>query len=149
LNAHVLDSGAAPVHVAPQSAIGACDLDFSTLVTEANLRRLVFIAELWQAKSLISRQTSFFAPIKHLALVDPAIRASLREDAGTLHLDLVSSSLALLVEVSLAGCDTVFSDNYFNLPAGREVNLSCPLPAGWTLNKAEKALSIRSVIDTY
>jgi beta-mannosidase len=147
-DAQVLDSGAAPVHVAPQSATNVCDLDFATLVAGDNLRRLVFIAELAN-RELDFPPDSFFAPIKHLALVDPAIRASLREEAGTLHIDLVSSSLALLVEVSLAGCDTVFSDNYFNLPAGREVNLSCPLPAGWTLNKAKKALSIRSVIDTY
>ena len=58
-------------------------------------------------------------------------------------------SLALLVEVSLADADVVFSDNYFNIPAGRTVRVTCPLPAGWTLDKARKALQLRSVYDSF
>ncbi|MBK5108898.1 MAG: hypothetical protein JJE12_12245, partial [Anaerolineales bacterium] len=62
---------------------------------------------------------------------------------------LNSQSLALLVELSLADADVVFSDNYFNLPAGRPTKISCPLPDGWTLDTAKKALRVRSVYDSF
>jgi beta-mannosidase len=62
---------------------------------------------------------------------------------------LISHSLALLVEVSFPGTDIVFSDNYFNLPAGRPSQVSCPLPADWTLKKAKKEIRIGSVYDSY
>jgi beta-mannosidase len=63
--------------------------------------------------------------------------------------EMVSHSLALLVEVSLNGADVVFSDNYFNLPPGRPIQISCPLPTGWTLSKVQKEIRICSVYDSY
>ena len=56
---------------------------------------------------------------------------------------------ARLVELSFDGADVVFSDNYFDLPAGRVVTISCPLPQGWTLAQARAALKIRSVYDSF
>ena len=64
-------------------------------------------------------------------------------------MELEARSLARLVEVLLEGADVVFTDNYFDLPAGRTVTISCPLPAGWTLEQAQAALKIRSVYDLY
>jgi beta-mannosidase len=57
--------------------------------------------------------------------------------------------LARLVELSLDGVDVIFSDNYFDLPAGRSVTVSCPLPAGWTAARAAAALQTRSVYASY
>jgi beta-mannosidase len=45
--------------------------------------------------------------------------------------------------------DVVFSDNYFDLPAGQTVTVTCPLPEGWTLEQARKALQVRSLYDSY
>jgi beta-mannosidase len=145
----VLDSGKVPVTAAPQTALKVCSLDFTERVLDDNIRSLVFIADLWKGDKLESRQTTGFAPIKHLSLLDPRIRSKLSVEKGRLHIDLISRSLALLVEVSLAGTDVVFSDNYFNLPAGRTVRVSCPLPSGWTLSKAKKAFRLYSVFDSY
>ncbi len=145
----VLTSGQAPVKVAPQASTLVCKLDFSDQITDDNLRKLVFIAELWQGDQFVTRQTAYFAPIKHLSLTDPAITVNMQSQDGELIVELTSHSLALLVEVSLNGADVVFSDNYFNLPAGRSIQISCPLPAGWTLSKAQKEICIRSVYDSY
>ncbi len=144
-----LASGQAPVMAAPQAATRVCELDFSVHISDDNLRALVFIAELYQGERLVARQTAGFAPIKHLSLADPAMQAELHTEKGQLRIDLTSRSLALLVELSLMGADVVFSDNYFNLPAGRTTRISCPLPAGWTLNRARKALRLCSVYDSY
>jgi beta-mannosidase len=149
LTGAILSSGQAPVSVAPQSARQACRLDFSDLVSDENMRKLVFIAELWQGDQLVSRQTAGFAPTKHISLVDPAIQANLRMENDQLNIELISQSLALLVEVSLVGADVVFSDNYFNLPAGRTARISCTLPPGWSLQQAQNAIQIKSIYDSY
>ena len=71
------------------------------------------------------------------------------EENGQLVIKVTSRTLALLVEISLAGVEVVFSDNYFNLPAGRTAIISCSLPAGWTLSQVEKAIQLRSVYDSF
>jgi len=149
LDGKVLTSGQAPVKVAPQASTLVCKLDFSDQITDGNLRKLVFIAELWQADQFVTRQTTFFVPIKHLSLTDPAITANLHAEKDQLTFELTSHSLALLVEVSLMGADVVFSDNYFNLPAGRTAQISCPIPVGLTLSRAQKELHIRSIYDSF
>ena len=149
LAGEVLTSGQASVKAAPQAATQVCKLGFSDLVSDDNIRILVFIAELYQGDRFVTRQTAGFAPIKHLSLADPAITVDLHSERGQLIVGLTSHSLALLVEVSLTGADVVFSDNYFTLPPGRTALISCPLPAGWTLSRARKAFCLRSVYDSY
>ncbi len=149
LEGEVLSSGQAPVQAAPQAAAQICKLDFSNQITDDNQRKLIFIAELWQGDAFVSRQTAPFVPIKHLSLTDPAISVDLQSQNGELIIELTSQSLALLVEVSLNGSDVVFSDNYFNLPAGRPIQISCPLPGGWTLNTAQKEIRVCSVYDSF
>ncbi len=104
LAGEVLTSGHAPVMAAPQAATQVCELDFSDRVSDDNIRTLVFIADLYQGEQLVTRQTSGFAPIKHLSLSDPAMTTKLRNEKGQLIVELTSSSLALLVELSLTGC---------------------------------------------
>lgn len=149
LAGEVMTSGQAPVKAAPQSAIQVCKLDFSDRISDDNIRRLVFVAELSRGERFVARQTACFCPIKHLSLADPEMTVNLRSEKGQLIAELTSRSLALLVEFSLTGADVVFSDNYFNLPAGRTARISCPMPAGWTLSRAKKALRLRSVYDSY
>ena len=149
LSGDILTSGEAPVKAAQQAATQVCVLNFSDRVTDENIRTLVFIAELWQQDRFLTRQTVGFVPVKHLCLADPALTTKLRKEKDQLIVELTSHSLALLVELSLDGFDVVFSDNYFSLPAGRTVLVSCPLHPGLTLSQARKVLGIRSVYDSY
>lgn len=50
---------------------------------------------------------------------------------------------------SLSGADVVFSDNYFDVPAGRMATVTCPLPSGWTVEQARAALRVRSLYDSF
>jgi beta-mannosidase len=145
----VVTSGQAPVKVAPQTAIQVCGMDFSDRISDDNIRQMVFIVELWQGERFVTRQTAGFAPIKHLSLTDPVVSVNMRGERRELVVELTSRSLALLVEVSLDGSEVIFSDNYFNLPAGRTTRISCPMPAGWTLDQAKKAFRLCSVFDSY
>jgi beta-mannosidase len=149
LDGKALEAGEEPVKAAPFDVTPVCRLDFSGRLNDDLRREVVFIAELWQGGQILSRQTAFFVPTKHLALAEPAISAQLRVEQGQVRIELASYSLARLVECALEGAEVVFSDNYFDLPAGRTVSISAPLPAGWTPSQAQAALKVRSVYDSY
>ncbi len=145
----VLASGVVPVQASPLSTTHVKTLDLADRVTEDNRRELLFCAELWQHNDRAAQQVSFFAPTKHLCLADPQIETTCRLDRGLLYVDATARSLARLVELSLDGMDVVFSDNYFDLPAGRPATVTCALPEGIGLAQAEAALCIRSVYNSF
>jgi beta-mannosidase len=72
-DAQVLDSGASPVHVAPQSATSVCDLDFHPVTDD--------VCAGWFHRELASRELDFARPLlcsdKTPRSVEPAIRAAL------------------------------------------------------------------------
>ena len=151
LGGEELTDGSVPlVFTLPQNSKQICKLDFSKYITEDNLRKLIFIADLWdESDHFVTRQIATFVPIKHLSLSDPALKVDLSIENDQLIVSLNAKFTALLVEASLTGADVVFSDNYFNLPAGRTAQISCPMPGGWSLNQAQKEFRLRSVYDSY
>jgi beta-mannosidase len=140
-------------------------------------RSLVLVSELLEAGSRRSLVVTPFVPDKHLALRCPKVelsvarasdvgaserameavseaassrrKASRREASERAVVHLRSDTLARWVELSLDGAEPVFDDNYFDLPAGRDVAASFELPKGWDLDRARAALRVRSVVDTY
>jgi beta-mannosidase len=145
----VLKSGAEKASIKALSSVRICRLDFENKVNESNRRQVIFVAELWKGLRLISRQMAAFVPAKHLQLVDPCIGANLSIRRGQLAIELKARSLARFIELQLEGTDVVFSDNYFDLPAGQTTTVACPLPDGWTLEQASQALQVRSLYDSY
>jgi beta-mannosidase len=112
-------------------------------------RKVVFVAELVEGDQRKSLNVATFAPNKHLELVNPELDVELNQVDKDLVIDLTSSSLARFVEVSFAGLDVVLSDNYFDVPAGYTVTVTCPLPNGKTPAEMGKLLKVRSLRDTY
>jgi beta-mannosidase len=149
LDGKVLETGEETVKAASFEATEVCRLDFAKQLNDDLRREAVFVAELCQKEKVVARQTAFFVPTKHLSLADPSISAQTRVEDGQVIIELSARSLARLVEVALEGADVVFSDNYFDLPAGRTVNLSAPLPQGWTAEQVQAALKVRSVYDSF
>jgi beta-mannosidase len=149
LDGKVLEKNEVSVKAVPFDVTPVCQLDFSQHLDDGLIRKVVFIAELWQDGKMQARQTAFFIPTKHLDLTQPAISAQFHIEQGQLSIELTSRSLARLVECALEGADVVFSDNYFDLPAGRTVKISAPLPSGWTQSHAQAAFKVRSIYDSY
>jgi len=149
LDGKVLDSNEESVCAAPYDVTAVCGPDFTSYINHNTRRNLVFVAELVQGKQVISRQVSFFVPTKHLDLVDPEISTRIDIDEGKLSIELSSQSLARLVECRFEGVDVVFSDNYFDLPAGRRIRIQAALPPEWTLKQVKERLKVRSVYDSY
>ena len=149
LDGKVLDSGEKAVHVEPLGVTAIESLDFSRFLDDDTRRELVFTAALWQGDQRLARQAAFFVPTKYLSLVDPQISANVTLNKGLLTIELSARSLARLVECSLTGSDLTFSDNYFDLPAQQVIGITAPLPVGWDLARAQAALKVRSVYDSY
>lgn len=149
LDGEVLTAGQAEVEMAPFGVMKLNDLDFSEYSRDETRRNLVFTAELWAGKERVALKTAYFAPTKHLELSDPAITTSVRIEAGKLLIDLRARTLARLMECSLSGVDVVFSDNYFDLPAGKTVTITVVLPAGWDAARVQAALRVRSVYNSF
>jgi beta-mannosidase len=149
LHGEVLEQGEEPVDAQAQADTLVCSLDLTALVNEENSRSLVFVCELRQSEALVATAVSTFVPNKHLELPDPHLRAGVRQVGDSLAIDVSAAALARHVELSLEGADVVFSDNYFDIPAGRTRTVTVPLPDGWTLKAAQGALSLRSLRDSY
>ncbi|HMZ06667.1 MAG TPA: glycoside hydrolase family 2 protein [Anaerolineales bacterium] len=149
LDGKVFESGEKAASVSTNGVTEVESLNFSQHLNLDSRRELAFMAELWEGETCLTRQMAFFMPTKHLALKDPQIKSKLSVKNGVLSIEVLSKSLARLVEVSLNGADVVFSDNYFDLPSQTKVTITAPMPAGWDLKKAKAAFSVRSVYDTY
>jgi beta-mannosidase len=150
LAGEVVDAETLKVTAAPLADTALESLDFSGIVTKQNERNLVFVTELRQGDEQIVLSVYPFVATKHLELVDPQLLVVLRQSGDRLEIGLSARSLARFVELSLEGApDVVFSDNYFDVPARRKVTVTCPLPAGWTLDKAQGALRVYSLYDSF
>ncbi len=149
LGGEELASGSEPVTAAPLASTHVRTLNFGDRVSEANCRDVIFFCELWQGDTKIAQRVATFVPDKHLSLVEPELSATVSQWEGALVIEVTAKSLARFVEVGLFGADVVFSDNSFDVPAGRTVRVTCPLPQGWTLDDARDALWMQSLYDSY
>jgi beta-mannosidase len=145
----VMEKGRRKVSAVPLSDTPILALDFSDRISDENRRRIVFVCELWQGRSRVASCVSPFAPIKHIELEQPGLKVKVAKTGGGLSFDISAKNLALFVEIALDGSDVVFSDNYFDLPAGATTRITVPLPKGWTLARVRKAIRIRSLVDSY
>jgi len=87
-------------------------------------------------------------PNKHLGLADPELVAAVREKEGGFGLELTAQQVGCFVWLALDGADVVFSDNYFDLPAGRTVVVTLPGLEGWSVERVREALRVRSLVDS-
>lgn len=149
LDGEVLASGEQEVSISPLASIPVDTLDFADHVSDKNRREVIFICELWQAERQLSLNVATFAPNKHLSLGEPGLSVVVRQTGSQLVFEVTAGSLARFVELGLQGVDVIFSDNYFDVPAGRTVTVTAPLPEGWTLEQAQSALQVRSLYNSF
>jgi beta-mannosidase len=147
LDGAVLSSGVEPATASPLATTLVKTLDFQG--SRDALGQIVLVAELWQNEEQLAMQVCPFVPDKHLSLADPLLGAEIRFTGGLLHITISAHSLARFVELSFEGADAIFSDNCFDLPAGRSAVITCPLPEGWEAAQAVEALRMRSLYQSY
>jgi beta-mannosidase len=149
LAGEVLRSGEESRTLSASSAEKVCVLDFADQVTTENRRDVVLVYELWQDDQRVSMGLMPFAPNKHLALGDPGLTISIGETDGGITIQIAAKQTARFVWLELAESDAVFSDNYFDLPAGRTATVALSPSKGWTAARVRKALKVRSLVDSF
>jgi beta-mannosidase len=112
-------------------------------------RNTVFLCELYDDKNMISRSLATFVPNKHLMLTNPRIKVELRQMESKVDIILKAQNLARFVELKVNNQDVIFSDNYFDLPAGIPVKITCKIPKGLSLAQFQEALTVKSLYDSF
>jgi beta-mannosidase len=149
LAGRVLSSGEEEVEIESVASKPVRALALGAQVTDGNRREVVLVHELWEAGTRVSVGVVPFVRDKHLELADPALSATVREAAGGIEIDVSAEQLARFVWLELDGADVIFSDNYFDLPAGRTATVTFAVPDGWDLQQVCNALRVRSLVDSY
>lgn len=143
-----LSEGAFAVSAPGQSSAPVTVVDALGMISEANRRKLILVYELWQGEQRLSLGIVSFVPSKYLELVDPELQVVCRLAGEQMEVELSAKSLARFVCLELPGADVVFSDNYFDLPAGRQMQVRFPLPHGWTPERAQREIRVKSLFDS-
>lgn len=149
LDGRVVEQRELSASAAPLSSSALATLDFTHQLEGKDRRGLVFVAELWQGVGRQSLQAALFAPEKNVPLKQPKISVEMQVQEGQAAATLEADTLARFVELRLEGAahQPVFSDNFFDLPAGRSYTVTFPFPADWGLGQARTSLKIRSLAD--
>ena len=147
LAGEVVESGEFDAVLAPQESKMVFSRAF-TLTTDQR-RNHVFVTSLLKDGEVVSQNVTTFIAPKHLDLTDPQLRASLSVDGDQAVIRVAAENLALFVELSFEGTDVVFSDNYFDVPGGETITVTCPLPEGWDEERLRAALRCISLYDSF
>lgn len=149
----VIQSGEAEVSMDSLSTREVIGLDFSeTLNTKQKLRQSYLAFELIVDGKPISSGTVLFVKAKHFDFLDPGISASVTEEEERFVIRLESKAFAQFVSLDLKGADARWSDNVFDLPAGRPVSVVVgkdSLSVSLSLEGFREQLTVMSLFDTF
>jgi beta-mannosidase len=149
LDGEVLDGGEVHCSAEPLTSQRVIERDFSAL-SKAQKRETVFIAQRIDQGEVKSTYLATFVRNKHLNLVDPHLKAYLREEEGDrVTVTLEAQYLARFVELSLDNADVVFSDNYMDVLPREPVDIIFSKPAGWSIDDVGKSLTVFSLYDSF
>jgi len=149
LAGEALDTGSMEVTAHPLENTLIRSFDFRDLVNKENERQLFFTCQLWKGDAFITTSIATFVPNKHLSFVDPKLKITTNQEGDKLVIAVTAETLVRFIELKLTGADVIFSDNYFDVTAGRTVRVSCPIPEGWSTEDAKNALNVYSLFDSF
>ncbi|MHB0911944.1 MAG: beta-mannosidase [Armatimonadota bacterium] len=149
LDGEVLREGVCPVDALPEADTRVADFDFSDLLTDENRRETVLVYELRQGGERLHLGLVPFTPSKYLELPAPDISVEVKGSDGEITLALVARKTARFVMLYVPWHDVLFSDNFFDLPAGREVRVKMSRPDGLSSEEVAARLKVVSLRDSY
>jgi len=141
-----LEEGQIQVDIPAERDVCIAELDFSTRLDADTRRETVLVYELWQGENRLSLAMALFAPSKHLELSEPRISSKTGVDGA---ISLTAENTARFVMLDAPGRDVRFSDNFFDLPAGRTVTLAVERADGLSAEEIARKLRIVSLRDSY
>ncbi len=119
LDGTVLSSGAQTLTVAAELDTLAADLDFTSELSGDAVRETVLVCEMTAGGKPAGSSVTTFVPSKHVALPEVNIALETGTDAEGQFIRVTTDKTARYVCLAIPGRDVIFSDNYFDLAAGR------------------------------
>ena len=138
------------ISVGSLTAESCIELDLKNRISEDNIRNVYLEFSLYDGGKCTSFGTLLFVKPKHFDFLNPGIKAGAEEKEDRFIINLESMAYAKSVELSLKNTDCRFSDNYFDLSAGRikEVELYREgLPERLDLDDIRDQLEVRCLYD--
>lgn len=143
----ILENGILDTNIDPGVPAVLFSKDFSSY--SLNKLGLLFVAELFGENSKgqpVDRQIVLFVPEKKIDWQDPELQFEIQSaPKGDALVTIRTKKLARFIWLELSGYSVIFSDNCFDLPAGRIKQVTFHLPKGMTILAARQALKIRSL----
>jgi beta-mannosidase len=130
------------------SSAGACELNFSGQLAGTDAIREKYFECFFENGESESYMTLLFVKPKHFKFIDPGLTCSIGEDGGKFLITVVCLAPAKYVEVSFSGTDSIFSDNFFDIPPGIAKTVTADksmMSRQITLEEARKTVRLRSV----
>ena len=138
------------VRIAPSRSARALKIDLADPLKCFGPRGLLLWMDLSIGGETVSTNLVTFVRPKHLDLLDPQIRTSVKGGKdGTFLVTLRSKRPALWVWVELSRTDARYSDNFFHLRPGEPVTVEVTPDRPMKREQFAKQLRVRSLVDTY
>ena len=147
VSGEIKQQGKESVAVESQQSHEVLALDFD--LTAEEKFDTVFLAELWKEDQLCTTQTVTFMPDKHVKYEKPDLSAVVKVENAMARITISAKNLARFVEVKLADVDTVFSDNYFDIPAGASRTITCNVPENLSEKQVSEKLVLMHLYESY
>ena len=129
--------------VDPESNKMLADLDFSEELQGDDIRRCVLVHELIVNGRPSGLGITPFVPSKHLELPPVRIKLEHKTDEDGRYIEVSSDATARFVWLAIPRHDAIFSDNGFDLPAGRRVIVRIEGDVSPTALSRAKAYSLK------
>lgn len=144
----IVKSADVEINAPAECSIKAADLDFSEYLDYDTRRQTVLVHELHSKGECLSMGVTTFAPSKHLDLLDAEVSAAVEKIDDEVRISLESNKLVRYVMLEADGCDLLFSDNFFDLPAGRKVIVAADAK-GMSADEISSRLRITHLKESY
>jgi beta-mannosidase len=121
-------------------------------VRGADPSRVVFVAELREGATVLSRNLFYFMKTRDLALPAPELQVAVEARGPNAAVRVTARRFARAVYLSTTGGEGSFSDNFFDLLPGESVTLEWRAPPGAPAADAARLSSLlrmMTVRDTY
>lgn len=115
----ILQSGKRSVEIPPLSAFLCESLSFADILDKNTARETYLEASIHDGSHEVS-VTSLFTKPKHFRFSAPNIKLLVQDELDQYRIELTTDSFAKYVELDLQEADCIFSDNFFDLSAGKK-----------------------------
>jgi beta-mannosidase len=137
------------IEIAALNSRSYMTVPINTLLAGKDAKRVFLFTEVLVGSKRVSSNEHFFQPYKDLAVPRPQIKTDIVAVRGGFNVTLSADKFARAVYLSAPSHTGFFTDNYFDLIPGQEVEVKFQSDAAITLRDFRSKLKVRSMADAF